>query len=157
MQTLLQRELMLYKTASSKTTDWDFSATLLDYFDFISGEGILLLKHLNEEIKERSKREDVLEEKFQDLEKQFTDTYLKLKAIIKKLQLEDHPIILDRMQDYESLLNNTQIVLGGNKYDSILSECGDTLRELEKLGHNKEIEEFIKEPEYKRKEFRVIL
>ena len=50
---------MLYKTASSKTTDWDFSATLLDYFDFISGEGILLLKHLNEEIKERSKREDV--------------------------------------------------------------------------------------------------
>lgn len=152
MQTLLQKESLLFKTTSNQTIDWDFSAALVDYFDFISEEGISLLTHLNKDVSERTKQEEVLEQMWTELDKDFHKTYKKLDKLVAKLKLQEDHTIKDRMSDYHSLLDYTQLS-GGNRYDSIISEYSDVLRKLEQLGHNDEIRQFIAEPSHTKKEF----
>jgi len=152
MQTLLQKEELLYKTAASQSTNWDFSAALVDYFSFISEEGISLLKHLNKEVSERSKKEEVLEQQWAELDQEFHQTYNKLDKLVTKLKLQDDYYIQDRMSDFHSLLDRTQFS-GGSRYDSIISEYSDVLRKLEELGYVKEIHQFIAEPSHSKKQF----
>lgn len=152
MQTLLQRESLLYSTASNQSTNWDFSAALVDYFDFISEDGISLLKHLNKEVSVRTKKEEILEQQWAELDISFHETYDKIDKLVTRLKLHDDYLIQDRMKDFRSLLDYSQYS-GGSRYDSIISEYSDVLRKLENLGHTKEIRQFIAEPSYNKKQF----
>jgi hypothetical protein len=100
MQTLLENELMLFNTAQKQTTDWDFSSALVDYFNFMSKDGLKLFSHLNKSSTERNKKEEGIQEKYIELHSSLLIAHKTLTKIVKDLRLEDDPIIEDRMRSF---------------------------------------------------------
>lgn len=140
MQALLENELLLFNTVQKQTNDWDFSAALVDYFDFMSTDGIKLFTHLHKSAAERGKKEDDIQTMYVELHSSLLIAHKTLTKIVKRLKLETDPIIEDRMRSFGFKVKEPANL---KAYDSILLEFSDVIKELYRHGYEDEVSSFI--------------
>ncbi|MCB9809349.1 hypothetical protein H6776_03065 [Candidatus Nomurabacteria bacterium] len=142
MNQLLQQEKILFDSVMNKETDKDTASAFYDYATFLSGTGVPLVAHLQTQVKEYQNEIAEYEQLYVDIfEKIKTDTQ-KLKKLVKKLELENDPLFIDRFNDLQNFIDGNWAVSRLTCFDNVRLDYMDILRKLDDLGYNKEIEPY---------------
>ena len=142
MNQLLEQEKTLFDSVINKETDSATVSAFYDYANFLSREGVTLVAHLHNELKERQNEIDEYEKLYSDIIEKIKIDTSKLQKLVKKLGLENDPLFIDRFNDVQSFIDGNWSVSPLTCFDNIRLDYMDILRKLDDLGYTKEIEPY---------------
>ncbi|USN88396.1 MAG: hypothetical protein H6780_02765 [Candidatus Nomurabacteria bacterium] len=143
MNSLLNKEKLLFDTLYSKVLDRSFVIAFQDYIGFLAEHGTDLLLHLGTDIIARKQRLETLEKQRDELLKEIIKIQSKFNKIADKLDVKEDPVIASSIEDLDSLLDGSTTVIGGNRFDTMQSEIFDFVRRLIELEYYDEANEFL--------------
>lgn len=145
MNSLLNKEKLLFDTLYSKVLDRSFAIAFQDYIGFLAQHGTDLLVHLGTDLIERQEKLDKLKTAQDQLLEKISKLRKDMGDIAEKLSIQDDGTIASSLSDLDSLIAGTTKILDGNRFDSMQSEVYDFVRRLLELEHYEEANKFLNE------------
>ena len=142
MDTLLDKEKMLYENVASKTSDKDYIIAFQDYIGFLAEHGSGLLIHIGDQLIDRKTKLEKLDKQYVGFLKEVIDISNQVKVFIKEKGIEDS-YITSEIHDVDSLVNGELKMLDGRNLGSIQSDICSVIQILIKLGYAEEANKFL--------------